>query len=255
MEVVLVGFGNVGSHFYTILTELEHQVTVLTRKTEPKLPSESQIQDISEFQKKIDLILLCVSDNSISEVALSLSRKIDNEIFIAHTSGILSADILKPFSNRACIYPLISIKKQFPLDKKNIPFILEGSNEEICTNIKHIATQISSLIPIFAKNREKEYIHLVAVFLNNFTNHIAYLGTKISDSKSIPFHIFLPLLNQTFENIQYKKTLLSQTGPAHRNDSITIENHLELLKDFSPQLTILYQYITQSIIKTTGKRK
>ena len=59
--------------------------------------------------------------------------------------------------------------------------------------------------------------------------------------------LFKPLLTETIAKALEVGPGISQTGPASRNDNITIEKHLDLLS-FSPELQRLYSEVTQSII-------
>ena len=78
-------------------------------------------------------------------------------------------------------------------------------------------------------------LHLAAVFVCNFTNHMLTQGKQIADKAGFPFEIFNPLLQETISKAMDIGPENSQTGPAVRNDQNTIEKHLELLS-FSPEL-------------------
>jgi predicted short-subunit dehydrogenase-like oxidoreductase (DUF2520 family) len=91
-------------------------------------------------------------------------------------------------------------------------------------------------------------IHLSAVFICNFTNHILTLGEQVAIKAGVPIEIFYPLLKETVSKAMDIGPERSQTGPAIRSDQNTIEKHLELLS-FSPELQKIYSEITISIIK------
>ena len=63
----------------------------------------------------------------------------------------------------------------------------------------------------------------------------------------MPFDILQPLLSETFAKLQKMPALEAQTGPARRNDTQTIENHLATLPEHYQRI---YKVITESIIHT-----
>ena len=63
----------------------------------------------------------------------------------------------------------------------------------------------------------------------------------------VPFDLLKPLILETVNKAIELGPENSQTGPAVRNDLYTIEKHLELLS-FSPELKLIYESITKSII-------
>jgi predicted short-subunit dehydrogenase-like oxidoreductase (DUF2520 family) len=95
-------------------------------------------------------------------------------------------------------------------------------------------------------------VHLAAVFICNFTNHMLTGGKLVADKANIPFEIFYPLLRETISKAIELGPEKSQTGPALRNDLNTIEKHMELLS-FSPELKKIYKEITMSIINYHNK--
>ena len=93
---------------------------------------------------------------------------------------------------------------------------------------------------------KRQYLHVAAVFANNFTNHIIDLAAHYCEEHQIEFDWLKPLINQTMEKIQSNHPHDILTGPAVRNDQSTIQKHLELLK---PDQKNIYQALTKSIIK------
>jgi hypothetical protein len=73
-------------------------------------------------------------------------------------------------------------------------------------------------------------LHVAAVFVNNFTNHLYQIGNEICDENQIPFSI-LHFNHRNSPEIMNLPPALAQTGPI-RNDEKTIERnkHLYLMK-------------------------
>jgi predicted short-subunit dehydrogenase-like oxidoreductase (DUF2520 family) len=90
-------------------------------------------------------------------------------------------------------------------------------------------------------------IHLAAVFICNFTNYILTRGEEVTIKAGYSLELLKPLLSETIAKALELGPKNCQTGPASRNDNITIEKHLDLLS-FSPELQRLYREVTESII-------
>ncbi len=64
----------------------------------------------------------------------------------------------------------------------------------------------------------------------------------------LDFKQLIPLIQETALRINQLHPQMVQTGPAFREDLVTVEKHLELLKD-SPLLTSIYKLMTSQIIE------
>ena len=105
---------------------------------------------------------------------------------------------------------------------------------------------------IFAINSEqRKALHVAAVFVNNFTNHLYQIGSEICEENMVPFEILKPLIAETANKIMVLSPEEAQTGPAKRNDIATIEAHEAFITDKN-HLTI-YKILTQSI-QHNGKK-
>jgi len=105
---------------------------------------------------------------------------------------------------------------------------------------------------IFKINSEqRKALHVAAVFSCNFVNHFYAIGNKICDENEIPFEILHPLIIETANKIKTLSPAEAQTGPAKRNDTQTINAHLNFLQDETQKE--IYKILTKSIIDN-GKK-
>ena len=65
----------------------------------------------------------------------------------------------------------------------------------------------------------------------------------------LSFDLLKPLIMETAEKVQGALPVDVQTGPALRNDEVTMQRHLDLIKD-APTLTQVYETLSNSIKKT-----
>lgn len=226
ISVLLVGKGNVATHLYTAFLKAE--------KINVKQISSRRLENITPA----DVTIIAVSDDVIAEV----SSKIKNT-FVVHTSGSVALNDLKNNSNKGVFYMLQTFSKEKEVNFSEVPFCLEATNEKEYLLLEKLAESIGKKIyPINSKQRKT--LHVAAVFVNNFTNHLFKIGNDICEENNVPFEILQPLIKETALKIETLSPEKAQTGPAIRKDKETIKNHLNLLNKEQQEI---YTILTKSI--------
>ena len=100
-------------------------------------------------------------------------------------------------------------------------------------------------------SNQRKSLHIAAVFVCNFVNHLYKIGNEICNENNIDFEILKPLIQETANKILKLSPEEAQTGPAKRNDSTTINKHLAILTDENQKE--IYKLLTKSIIDN-GKK-
>jgi predicted short-subunit dehydrogenase-like oxidoreductase (DUF2520 family) len=245
VSIVILGTGNVATHLYKAFQQTKEceVVQVYNHKTESLQAFENltvTTTHLSEL-KEADLYLICLKDDVIESVANQIQTQSG---IIAHTSG--SQSILK-LPNSAVFYPLQTFSKTSSLDYSKIPFCLEANSEENLKTLKFIASKISNEV-FEISSSQRQTLHLSAVFVCNFTNHLYTIGEQICKEDDMPFDILKALIQETSDKVQAQSPSKVQTGPAIRKDRSTIKRHLKQLKD--KRHKDIYQLLTQSIIES-----
>lgn len=195
-----------------------------------------------------DVCIITVKDEAITEVSEKIP--LENQL-VVHTSGNTSIEAIDSKNRRGVFYPLQTMNKQTIVDFTKVPFCLEAEN----TNDFYLLQRLASLLSTktYALNSyQRRVLHLAAVFMNNFSNHLVYISEQICKENEVPFEILQPLLAETLAKLQNTSAYDAQTGPARRNDSLTISNHLAMLSDNYKEI---YDIITKSIINTYGRKE
>jgi predicted short-subunit dehydrogenase-like oxidoreductase (DUF2520 family) len=247
ISIVILGTGNVARHLYDALSASD-QVTILqvVGRTEEKLKGYSKYTEVSfDFQniKEADVYLIAVSDDAIEEVSRKLA---DKRGLVVHTSGGCALDILSPNLRRGVFYPLQSFTKGKKIDFTDIPICLEATKQDDLMVLDRLAHLISNKV-FNISSEQRKTIHLAAVFVNNFTNHLYQIGSEICAEKNIPFELLHPLIIETADKISVLNPHQAQTGPARRGDMMTIDNHLSLLENKTHKE--IYSLLSNSIKK------
>lgn len=251
IKVVILGGGNLAFHLTNTLlkTPSINLIQVYNRSLSKikYLKGKTLITSNIDELKDADIYIVSVSDNAISELTSKLVLK--NKL-VVHTSGAANITELQSNSRKGVFYPLQSFSKEKEINFKEVPFCLETAHKLDFELLKKIATLLgSNSYNINSEQRKK--LHVAAVFVNNFVNHLYYLGNEICDENNIPFEILKPLIKETSNKIIDLQPFDAQTGPAIRKDSKTINKHLELLNENQQKI---YSILTKSIIETYGKK-
>ena len=203
------------------------------------------------FPNTSEIIIVAVPDNSLSRVLREISCN-ENTV-IAHTAGSIGLDIFPPgFKYYGVLYPLQTFSPGRKPDLSSVPFFIEASDEYTLNKLKSLAGSITNSVNL-TDSEHRRLLHLAAVFVCNFTNHMLTTGKDISGLAGFPFEVLKPLILETVDKAINLGPENSQTGPAKRYDLNTIKKHLDLLS-FSPDLKNIYDLISKSIIEYYKKR-
>ena len=205
-----------------------------------------------QFPLSTKVIIVAVPDHRLKSVLNTL--KFSPGTLVAHTAGSFGLDVFpEHIKQKGIFYPLQTFSGNRKLNFVDLPFLLESSDDESGNILKNLAESIKGKVH-FVDIEQRRMLHLAAVFVCNFTNHLLTVGKEVTLKAGFPFEILFPLIKETISKALDSGPENSQTGPAVRHDQNTIEKHLELLS-FSPELQRIYNEMTLSIIEYYNKSK
>ncbi len=259
MKIVLIGAGNVGYHLGRKLHRVgEAIIQVFSRKLYKAKNLASQINaqytsSLNRILKNADLYILAVHDDAIRDIAINLFKNGIDDKLIVHTSGATPTTIFENvgLSRFGVFYPLqtFSISKEPVFEK--IPFCIDANTNSDIEFLRKLAQKISPNVH-YIDNQQRSLIHVAAVFVNNFSNHLFHIADEILKNENLSLEILLPLIEETVNKIKTNSPSKMQTGPAKRGDEATIKNHLELLES-NPKYQKIYELLTASIQESISK--
>lgn len=249
VKTVILGFGNVGFHLAKAChaaTDIELLQIYNRSRLAPQLHKELKVDFTTDFNslKEADVYLIAVKDDAVEKLIQEITY---SDKIVAHTSG--SLNLLDSKHKDAVFYPLQTFSKNKSLDYSTIPFCLEAEDEESFGVIERIAKSISTKVYSISTAQRQE-LHVSAVFVCNFVNHLYAIGEEICLNHQIPFEILDPLIAETASKIKTLSPIQAQTGPALRQDQQTLNRHVQQLKGTHYQN--LYQQLSNSIVKKHG---
>jgi len=253
MKITLIGAGNVGSHLAKLFRELNYEIVEVFSRTLEKaekvaeMANASAVTDLSKVNAFCDIYIVAVHDDAIKTVSDQL--EIGNGI-IAHTSGAASIELLNKHKNYGSWYPLQTFTPNRQPNWQEIPICLQANDGRALELLLDLARTVNKNAT-YLTDRQRSHLHIAAVFVNNFINHLLGVSQSITTEQKLSNDLLMPLLKETISKAQTAHPFLQQTGPAKRGDMKTIEKHLSLLSESHHEL-----YLTISInIQKTHERE
>ena len=250
MRIVIIGTGNVATILGKRFLAADHEIVQVCGRN-PLHAEEladtlasSFTTDLKQLAPDADLYVVAVTDTAVSGIAANL--RLNNKL-VVHTAGAVSKDVLSTCSrNYGVLYPLQSLRSELN-ELPDIPFLVDGNTEDDLAFITEFANSISHQVQQ-AGDEERLKMHVAAVMVSNFTNHLYALAKVYCLHEKLDFNMLLPLITAVADRLSEYEPAAIQTGPAIRNDEITIHKHLALLQQH-PSLKALYALFTDSIRK------
>lgn len=246
-RVVLIGSGNVATSLALALNGKCHLVQVYSRSMASAEALASRVgaqatNDLSQIVTDADIYVVSVVDDAITRVLEACPAR--GGLWV-HTSGSTSIDVFKGKRSRyGVLYPMQSFSKSCPARMHEVHIFIEGCDSCATQEVKELALLLTNNVHEIT-SRERERLHVAAVFACNFANHMFTLSSEVLDEAGIPFDAMLPLIKTTIAKLDNMTPTQSQTGPAARGDVNVIERHLQSL---SGDKHDIYRLLSQSIL-------
>lgn len=252
IKVALIGSGNVAKHLFEVfsMNETIEVVQVISRNEAALKNFGESVNTTVNFSRiaEADIYIIAVSDDAIHAISQLLRYK---KKLIIHVSGNTSIQILSDHKRNGVFYPLQTFSKKRKIDFSDVPICFEANNEADSILLEKLAKSISSKV-YNVTSEQRKALHLAAVFVNNFTNHLNHIASRICNENQLPFEILRPLIRETVDKLELLSPYEAQTGPARRGDKKTLEDHVGQLKNSTHKE--IYAVLSKSIQKTYGKK-
>lgn len=249
MNIVIIGTGNAATVLGKKFKQAGHEIVQIFGRdasAASKLAYQFDTESTnywSVIRKDADFYLVAVADDAIAEVAKHVH--VPGKL-VAHTAASVPKDVLKAMSNHyGVFYPLQSLRKEMD-ELPDIPVFIDASDEAARKKLEQLARSISNEKAIVAGDKERLRLHVAAVIVSNFTNHLCKLAEDYCKNEGLDFKQLIPLIEETAQRLKTISPSLAQTGPAIRHDQPTIEQHLAVLEKY-PHLKKIYELMTESI--------
>lgn len=246
-RVVIIGSGNVATSIALSLKNRCELVQIYSRtianaQALAQLVGCEAISDLRNVAPDADVYIISVKDDAIASVVDVVP---DNGALWLHTSGSTPIDVFREKRTRyGVLYPMQSFSKSHPARMSEVHIFIEGCDSYASKEVKELASLMTKNVHE-ASSKERERLHIAAVFACNFANHMFTLSSEVLDEAGIPFDAMLPLIKTTIAKLDSMTPQESQTGPAARGDVKIIEKHLKSLHGDKRKI---YKLLSQSIM-------
>jgi predicted short-subunit dehydrogenase-like oxidoreductase (DUF2520 family) len=185
-----------------------------------------------------DLVLLCVPDRAIAEVAAS----VDRGPWVAHVSGATPLAALAPHTRRFGLHPL----QTFTLRRG--PEQLDGAWGAVTAETDEAAAVATGLAetlglrPFALADERRAAYHAGAAIASNYLVTLRHAAGALLESAGAPPEALDPLMLRTIENG------FELTGPIQRGDWETVDRHLQAIRRERPELEPLYRVLADATV-------
>jgi predicted short-subunit dehydrogenase-like oxidoreductase (DUF2520 family) len=182
-----------------------------------------------------ELVLLCVPDTAISEVAggLPLGRA-----WVGHVSGATPLAALEPHERRFSLHPLQTF------DRSGDPSQLDGAWAAVTGETAEalaIARELAEVLgvrPFELADADRTLYHAGAVFASNYLVTLQRAAVRLG----VPAAGLVPLMRGTIDHG------FDLTGPIARGDWATVEAHKRAIRAAHPELEQLYETLAEATV-------
>jgi predicted short-subunit dehydrogenase-like oxidoreductase (DUF2520 family) len=177
------------------------------------------------------LVLLCVPDSAIREVA----ARVEPGPWVAHVSGATPLAALDPHTRRFSVHPLQTFtRSRGPEQLDGAWAAVTGETPEAI----EAATALSETLglrPFELDDSARTLYHAGAVFASNYVVALERAAARLFESAGAPPEALVPLMRRTIENG------FELTGPIARGDWSTVDAHTAAIHAERPELEHLYE--------------
>lgn len=208
-RVNLVGRGRVGSAIAARLTE----------------------RGVELREDDAELVLLCVPDRAIAEVA----AEIPPGPWVAHVSGGTPLAALEPHERRFGMHPLQTFTHARGPEQLDGAFAAVSADTPEALDTGFELARMLGLQAFELDDSLRALYHAGAAVASNFLVTLYRTAAELVEAAGAPPEALVPLMRRTIEN------RFELTGPIERGDWETVEAHLAAIRESQPHLEAMYQ--------------
>jgi predicted short-subunit dehydrogenase-like oxidoreductase (DUF2520 family) len=187
-----------------------------------------------------DLVLLCVPDRAIAEVA----ARIPPGPWIAHTSGATGLDALTPHARRFSLHPLQTFTNERGPEQLDGAWAAATAESAEGLAVAYELADALGVRPFELADEDRPLYHAGAVVAASFLVTLHEIASELFRAAGAPPDALEPLMRRTIENG------FRPTGPHTRGDWETIERHLDEIRERRPELEPLYRALSEATVAT-----
>ena len=180
-----------------------------------------------------ELVLLCVPDRAIAEVADELPPG----PWVAHTSGATPLSALDPHTRRFGLHPLQTFTLRRGPEQLDGAFAAVSAETDEASDVGFGLARLLGLEPFRLPDAGRAAYHAGAAIASNYLVTLRRAARSLLEAAGAPPDALDPLIRRTVEND------FELTGPIEREDWETVARHLDAIRAECPELEEAYRVL------------
>ncbi len=186
-----------------------------------------------------ELLLLCVPDTAIRDVARGLTPG----PWIAHVSGATPLAALDPHERRFSLHPLQTFTRARGPEQLDGAWAAITAETDEARQLGFALARVLGLEPFELADADRPLYHAGAAVASNYLVTLHEAAAGLVALAGAPPEALEPLMRRTIENG------FELTGPIERGDWATVEAHREAIRRVRPDLEPLYDVLAEATAK------
>lgn len=251
MDLVVVGMGRAGSSLARASEAAGHRVVgVLSRRCEVSTLSWEE-----EFPT-CDLVLVCVSDGAIADVAERLAPRWRAATPAVHVSGFVPVDALDALAAAGAATGSFHPLQTLP-DPERGAAALAGAwaavtaDGALRSRLEDLARSLQ-MRPFDLEDSAKPLYHAAAAAAANYVVESLGLASDLLEAADVPSEVIEPLTRRVIDNVFEAGAGSALTGPIARGDFATVRGQIRSAAAVSERLGSEFQKLAEATALRAG---
>ena len=182
-----------------------------------------------------DVVLLCVPDRAIAEVAAG----IDPGPWVGHVSGGTPLEALAPHERRFSLHPLQTFTHERGPEQLDGAWAAVTGETESARAVATALAEVLGLRPFVLDDDRRALYHAGAAIASNYLVTLRRVAGELLAASGAPAEALDPLMRRVIENG------FALTGPIERGDWETVERHRAAIAEHAPDVLEAYDVLAR----------
>ena len=183
-----------------------------------------------------ELVLLCVPDTAIADVA----RSLEPGPWVAHVSGATALSALDPHERRFGLHPLQTFTRSRGPEQLDGAWAAVTAETDEARELGFELARLLGLNPFELADEARPLYHAGAAIASNYLVTLHRVASELFRAGGAPPEALTPLMRRTIDNG------FELTGPIERGDWETVEAHRRAIRATRPDLEPLYDVLAEA---------
>jgi predicted short-subunit dehydrogenase-like oxidoreductase (DUF2520 family) len=183
-----------------------------------------------------ELVLLCVPDRAIAEVAAG----VEPGPWLGHVSGATPLTALAPHERRFSLHPLQTFTTARGPEQLDGAFAAVTAESDDAREVALWLARTLGLEPFPLADDRRAVYHAGAAIASNYLVTLRRAGGALLEAAGAPPEALEPLMRRTIENG------FELTGPISRGDWQTVDAHVAAIRETRPELEAMYSTLAET---------